>query len=244
MRYNNPLRLPRNWILITLGEIFTLEYGKGLRKDLRDSNGKIPVYGSNGIVGYHSIPLVKKPCIIVGRKGTSGAVNISKVPCWPIDTTYYIDLTKELNLDFTYYLLSTLKLDSLDRSTAIPGLNRDDVYDLKIPLPPLKEQKRISSKIEELFTKLNIGIEYLKKTQILLKLYRQSILKHAVEGKLTEKWREKHKNEIEPLLLLLEKVAIKEKTNKNKINKINHVQKEWMTITIEDIANVNTGLTP
>ncbi|MEW6417773.1 MAG: restriction endonuclease subunit S [Nitrospirota bacterium] len=75
-----------------------------------------------------------------------------------------------------------------------------------IPLPPLPEQHRIVSKIEELFTRLDAGVEALKKIKAQLKRYRQAVLKYAFEGKLTEEWREKHKGEIEPASELLEKI--------------------------------------
>ncbi|MDD5614852.1 MAG: restriction endonuclease subunit S [Candidatus Methanoperedens sp.] len=85
--------LPEGWEWKRLGDVIIFEYGKGLREDLRD-NGNIPVYGSNGIVGYHSMPLVEKPCIIVGRKGSAGQVHISKFPCWPllINLQQFLDL--------------------------------------------------------------------------------------------------------------------------------------------------------
>jgi type I restriction enzyme, S subunit len=70
------------------------------------------------------------------------------------------------------------------------------LQEVLIPLPPINEQKRIVSKLEELLPKLDAGIEYLKKTQILLKQYRQSVLKYAFEGKLTEKWREENKEKL------------------------------------------------
>jgi type I restriction enzyme S subunit len=89
-------------------------------------------------------------------------------------------------------LLKSLKLGRFDRSTAIPGLNRNDAYKLTIPLPPLKEQNRIVTKIEELFTQLDAGVDSLKKVQIQLKRYRQAVLKAAFEGKLTQGWREHH----------------------------------------------------
>ena len=59
----------------------------------------------------------------------------------------------------------------------------------EIPLSPLPEQHRIVAKIEELFTKLDAGINELHKAQSQLKRYRQSVLKAAFEGKLTEAWR-------------------------------------------------------
>lgn len=61
-----------------------------------------------------------------------------------------------------------------------------------IPLPPINEQKRIVEKIEELFSELDKGIESLKTAREQLKTYRQSVLKHAFEGKLTENWRIKN----------------------------------------------------
>jgi len=75
-----------------------------------------------------------------------------------------------------------------------------------IPLPPLPEQHHIIEKIEELFTKLDAGVETLKKTKAQLKRYRQSVLKSAVEGELTEEWREAHKGELEPASVLLEQI--------------------------------------
>ncbi len=199
-------KIPESWAWTDLGSMVGFEYGKGLRKDKRDQNGKIPVFGSNGIVGYHSSALTTRPCVIVGRKGTAGAVHLAKEPSWPIDTTYFVYPPSGVDLDFLYYLLSTLGLDSLDRSTAIPGLNRDDAYAVNVPLPPLPEQHRIVDKIEELFTKLDAGIESLKKAQAQLKQYRQSVLKAAVEGKLTEEWRAAHKDELEPASVLLERI--------------------------------------
>ena len=63
--------LPNKWQVVKLGDIFSLEYGKGLTKQQRET-GQYPVYGSNGKVGRHSQYLIKAPGIIVGRKGTIG----------------------------------------------------------------------------------------------------------------------------------------------------------------------------
>ena len=69
------------------------------------------------------------------------------------------------------------------------------------------------SKIDELLTKLDAGIESLKQTQTLLKRYRQSVLKSAVEGKLTSEWQKQHKDELEPADKLLERI-LKERKEK------------------------------
>ncbi|WP_081960870.1 restriction endonuclease subunit S [Nitrincola sp. A-D6] len=82
--------LPDGWYRTNLGSIIELKYGKSLPAKSRDG-GEYPVYGSNGIVGSHSTPLIDHGGIIVGRKGSFGEVQISDVPFYPIDTTYYVD---------------------------------------------------------------------------------------------------------------------------------------------------------
>ncbi|MBU4261347.1 MAG: restriction endonuclease subunit S [Proteobacteria bacterium] len=130
---------------ISLGQLFELKYGKSLRKDKR-VQGEVPVYGSNGTVDYHNESLVHKATIVVGRKGSIGEVHLVATPCWPIDTTYFVESRGkyDYDLEWLYRLLKTLRLQDLNRSAAIPGLNRDDVYRIKIRLPPIADQKRIA----------------------------------------------------------------------------------------------------
>ncbi len=128
-----------------IGDICELKYGKALKSENR-AGGKYPVYGSSGIVGYHNEYLVDKPTLIIGRKGSVGEIYYSEVPCWPIDTAYYLEYdSKRINLKWFRNLLLTLKLKSLDKSAAIPGLNRNDVYNLKASIPSLTDQIRIAN---------------------------------------------------------------------------------------------------
>jgi type I restriction enzyme S subunit len=244
--------LPKGWALTIVGQIATFEYGKALKRDKRNSSGKIPVYGSNGVVGYHSEALVTRPSLIIGRKGAIGAVHFSKVPFWPIDTTYFVEPPEGIDLSFLFYLLSRLNLVSLDRSTAIPGLNRDDAYAQQISLPPANEQKRIVAKIEELFTRLDAGVEALKKVKAELKHYRQAVLKYAFEGRLTAEWREKNKDKLEPISKLLERIAKeREKTAKGKAKKLPPLDKSklpelpdgWEWAMLIDVSAIKGGIT-
>lgn len=131
--------------MISLGQLFELKYGKSLREDTR-LPGDVPVYGSNGQVGYHNVSLINKPTIVVGRKGSIGEVHLVQTSCWPIDTTYFVEsLGKyDFDIEWLFRLLKTLRLQSLNRSAAIPGLNREDVYRIKISLPLFDDQKRIA----------------------------------------------------------------------------------------------------
>lgn len=143
-----------------LGSLLRLEYGAALAAESRDGWGS-PVFGSNGIVGYHSNFLVRGPAIVVGRKGSVGKVAWSPSNCWPIDTTYYVEPVGDADLRWVYHLLDWLPLGGLDTSTGIPGLNRNDVYALSVEHPDIHHQAAIARILDTLDTQI-------EKTQALI----------------------------------------------------------------------------
>jgi len=143
--------LPANWRSGLLGDAFTFEYGDNLPAAMRSETGEYPVYGSNGIVGTHDTYLTEEPAIIVGRKGSAGALHIASGPSWTTDVAYFVRAPIDVDLRFTFYLFSTLDLDSLGKGIK-PGLSRKEAYALPIALPPLAEQKRIAGKLDEVMT--------------------------------------------------------------------------------------------
>ena len=132
-----------DWPRVRLGDVLSMEYGKSLPARARDPHGEFPVAGSNGPDGNHKSALVSAPGIVVGRKGSAGRVYWYKSDFWPIDTTYYVVPKVSLDMRWTYYLLSHLRLDYLATTTGVPGLNRNDVCGLEFRLPPLSKQRRI-----------------------------------------------------------------------------------------------------
>jgi len=184
--------VPEGWEYTTIKDILTINYGKGLKESDR-SGETYDVYGSNGVVGHHFEAITGGPTIVIGRKGSVGEVHYSSEPCWPIDTTYYIDSFSGMSTPFICYLLKSLRLAKLDTSTAIPGINRNDIYSQKISLPPLPEQHRIVAAIEALFARLDAANAHLERVPGILKQFRQAVLAAACDGRLTEDWRKDHK---------------------------------------------------
>lgn len=134
---------------VQLGEVCEFVYGNSLKEERRRP-GKVPVFGSNGIVGWHDQAITNGPTIVVGRKGSIGEINWSKDPCFPIDTTYFVQKTKQpCDLRWLYFTLLKLDLTRLNKSAAIPGLNREDAYEQRIPWPDLSDQKRIAALLEQ-----------------------------------------------------------------------------------------------
>jgi len=150
--------IPEEWEVKKIGDCIELSYGKGLPERDR-KKGNIPVFGSNGIVGCHNEALVKGPGIIIGRKGSVGEITFSKQDFWPIDTTYFVKTKENNDIVFWYYFLKTLNLNLMNVHSAVPGLNRENVYEIKKHLPPLPEQRAIAKILSDLDAKIELNRE-------------------------------------------------------------------------------------
>jgi len=120
---------------VRLGELADLRYGKALPASRRVP-GPVPVYGSGGVIGTHDRGLAAGPGIIIGRKGTAGAVYWSQRDFFPIDTVFYVvPALAGVPLEFLYFALRRLGLSGLRADSAIPGLTRASVLTSVVRLP-------------------------------------------------------------------------------------------------------------
>ena len=119
--------IPDGWGVSSLGELVEFAYGSALRSGER-RGGDIPVFGSNGRVGWHDQKLVNGPGIVVGRKGNPGVVTWSQTDFFPIDTTFYVIPRGKVSLWFLFYALRRQNLFSIAADSAVPGLNRNIAY--------------------------------------------------------------------------------------------------------------------
>jgi type I restriction enzyme S subunit len=128
--------IPERWKVLNLGDLIELAYGKALKgNDRRD--GEVPVYGSNGQVGWHDQRLVQGPGIVVGRKGNPGVVKWAPADFFVIDTAFYVVPKKACrSLHFLFHALQAHDLGSLGADSAVPGLNRNLAYMSAQLLPP------------------------------------------------------------------------------------------------------------
>ena len=193
-----PLDIPSHWEQIDFEDTFeniSLSRLKVPQKEYL-SYGTIPIIdqGSNLIGGYtndasKSIQSTRALIVfgdhtkcfkLVGFQFAPGADGIKVLK--PII----------INERFAYYACRALRLPDRGYSRHFAFLKKS-----KIPLAPQNEQHRIVAKIEELFSELDKGIESLKTARAQLTVYRQAVLKHAFEGKLTAQWREENKDKLE-----------------------------------------------
>src|SRR6266571_3753612 len=138
------------------GDITTLEYGKGLR-GYENGTGPYPVYGTNGPIGKHVVPLCNHPGVIIGRKGAYRGVHYSKKPFFVIDTAFYLEPKADIDLRWAYYELLTHDINGLDSGSAIPSTSRDAFYNLPVRLPPSPEQHAIARILGTLDDKIELN---------------------------------------------------------------------------------------
>ena len=160
---------------------------------LKNSSAKIFPKGSVGIAMY--------------------GATIGKLSIWGIDASTNQACavgipTEAINNEFLYYYLLSERqnLIKAGKGGAQPNLSQGIIKEWSINLPPLPEQHRIVAKIEELFSELDKGIENLKTARAQLKVYRQALLKHAFEGKLTVQWRRENQDKLETAAALLKRI--------------------------------------
>lgn len=144
-------RIPEGWEVKRLGEVLELAYGKALKKADRVS-GKVPVYGSSGIVGYHRDSMVNAPGIVVGRKGSVGSVYWADDDFFPIDTVYYVQCN--VSLYYVYYNLQDQNF--INNDAAVPGLNRNQAYALPFLLPTAETVNEFENCVIPIFQELKV----------------------------------------------------------------------------------------
>ncbi len=175
--------VPESWDVLQIGRMITLQRGVDITKDEQEE-GDVPVVSSGGIASYHSIPLMKGPGVIVGRKGTAGSVHYITSDYWPHDTTLYVKDFWGNHPRFVYYKLLSMNLASFDTGTANPTVNRNRVHPEMVSWPPVTEQPGIVSFLDRVTKGIDLMIGKVTAAINLLTEYRTALITAATTGKI------------------------------------------------------------
>ncbi len=146
-----PFSLPSGWEWCRLGQVMRMSSGDGLiAKNMND--GPYPVYGGNGVNGYHDEHNVAKRTLVIGRVGFyCGSIHVTPEMAWVTDNAFITTFDEEhVDMDFLSWLLKATDLRERDNATAQPVISGGKVYPTILALPPLAEQRRIVAKVEQL----------------------------------------------------------------------------------------------
>jgi type I restriction enzyme S subunit len=120
------------------------------------------------------------------------------------------------------------------------AINKNDLEEIEINVPPLAEQKRIVTKVEALLARVNAARERLARVPVILKRFRQAVLAAACSGQLTEEWRTEHQD-LEPVNQLLERVCAKRLLRKVEVTDLPEIPEEWTWVYLPDLGYMNRG---
>ena len=181
--------LPKGWRLSTLGEVFTLQAGKNITaKDIKDAvteSHPYKCYGGNGVRGFVALYNREGDFPIIGRQGAlCGNINIAKGKFYATEHAVVVESYCDVDLMWAYYILTTLNLNQYATATAQPGLSVAVINDVCIPIPPRKEQERISKEIEHWFDLIDQIEQGKSDLQTIIKQTKSKILDLAIHGKL------------------------------------------------------------
>ncbi|MFQ2692960.1 restriction endonuclease subunit S [Aeromonas caviae] len=165
--------LPEGWVKCRLNDIIKISSGDGLTSKQMANDGSIPVFGGNGITGYHDQFNVSQPTIVIGRVGFyCGSVHITPSKAWVTDNAFVTSFSHvNIHLDFLAWLLKATNLNEHDNATAQPVISGRKLYPIVVCLPPLAEQHRIVAKIDELMDlcdQLKFRLQTSQQTQLAL----------------------------------------------------------------------------
>ena len=217
--------VPCSWIQIRIGDTgFCVTGNTPSTKDSSNYGGGIPYIKppqlNNKIVsvgdeslsekGAKLARILPKNSVLISCIGNLGKTALNTVPVAFNQQINAIIPNNAILSKFLFYQAQSTEfrhqLEEKATATTISIVNKSNFEKILVNIAPLNEQKRIVAKIEELFSELDNGIAALKTAREQLKVYRQSVLKHAFEGKLTAKWREDNADKLESPEQLLARI--------------------------------------
>ncbi|EMJ91454.1 restriction endonuclease subunit S [Leptospira alstonii] len=206
--------IPDKWNLVKLGEVAEYINGKAFKSSewVKEGTPIIRIQNlnrENSEYNYCKSEIEKKYHVNSGdllfawsgTPDTSFGAHIWKGGFAYLNQHIFRIVVNERLIGRQYYLYALKNkikefVKNAHGTAGLAHITKSKFEESQIPLPPLAEQQRIVSKIEELFSELDKGIESLKTAQQQLKVYRQAVLKSAFEGKLTKEWRGRHPDRV------------------------------------------------
>ncbi len=242
--------LPKSWVYARLDQVATVvagnpapqgkeyfyggEYNFVRVRDMGENSDKILLKTTRDLINdkaARKLRLFPSGSILFTKSGASTLLNQRVILAKDSYVVSHIAAAisfKGIETKWIFYFLKLVDFATLAHATNMPSLPLSRAKAIKIPVAPINEQSRIVVKIEELFSAVDKGIESLKIAREQLKVYRQAVLKHAFEGKLTEQWREANKHKLETPEQLLTRIRIdRDRRYQQQIEEWNIAIKTW-----------------
>lgn len=164
--FGDPITNNKGWNVAKVIDVVKLQRGYDLPVQDRHSDGNIPIYGANGIVGYHTEAKAQYG-IITGRSGSIGDVYMSKIPFWPLNTSLFSVDTHDNDIVFLMYLIRNYDLLRFKQGAGVPTLNRNSFHQNDIIDVPLHLQQAFAEKVQAIERQKELINQSIKDVQTL-----------------------------------------------------------------------------
>lgn len=160
-----------------LSDLVLVKYGKDHKKLL---DGKIPVFGSGGLMRYVEKSLYDKESVLIPRKGTLSNVMYQDEPFWPVDTMFYTEMKVPNVAKFVYHFLIAQDLASMNVGSAVPSMTTEILNNMPLDIPPKKVFEKFEGAVAPLYSKMKSN-----QTQIrTLSALRDTLLPKLMSGEV------------------------------------------------------------
>jgi type I restriction enzyme, S subunit len=176
-------KIPAHWEVGRIKDMMILQRGYDLSQD-EFNDEEIPVYGSNGIIGYHNKITTKGTNVTIGRSGSVGEVNYVNTDAWIHNTAIFIYDMKNNDCRYLFYVLLSIDIKSLSSGSAVPTLDRKNIQNIKFVFTQKrKEQKAIAAFLDRKCKEITDIITEKQQSIDTMKAYKKSLIYEYVTGK-------------------------------------------------------------
>ena len=163
--FGDPIDNPKGWETKTIGNTCTITCGQDY-KTVEDENGKYPIYGTGGIMGWANQFRCPKDSVIIGRKGNINNPILVNADFWNVDTAFGVTPNNDvLSAIYFFFFCKEYDFTQHDVSVTIPSLRRTDILKIKLPVPPLSLQQEFAEKIEAIERQKALVQQSIEETQ-------------------------------------------------------------------------------
>lgn len=154
---------------MTFDDVLVIINGRNQRA-VENPNGKYPIYGSGGIMGYADSYICEADTVVIGRKGSINNPIFVEEPFWNVDTAFGLAAKREILLPrYLYYFCRNFDFERLNKAVTIPSLTKSDLLKIEITLPTLEIQEDVVNKLRKVEQIIQARKQQLQKLDELVK---------------------------------------------------------------------------
>jgi type I restriction enzyme S subunit len=253
---------PTRWDIVKLEDVVDILDSGRVPVNAKERGtrvGQVPYYGATGQVGWIDDFLFDEELVLLGEDGApflepaKQKAYIVRGKSWVNNHAHVLRARSDIPNAYIKYYLDTVDYHEYVTGTTRLKLNQAAMRRIPVPLAPKNERVRIVAEIEKQFSRLDEAVTNLKRAKANLKRYKASVLKAAVEGKLTEDWRKQHPN-VEPASKLLERILVARRAKgtgrgqynqpvEPETNDFPRLPSKWLWARLDAIASPKGGIT-